>query len=474
MAEQADKHHFPGLIPHGNSTTRSAYFVTLFTALLALILILMLWIYTPAYVVLMQDPDSNTLAQVSSELQKNNIAYHYDSETGSVMVPERSLYHAKFVLGSRGIEQNVISTTVIDNARPGLESRGSQQTTTKYFALETELAKTISSINDIQWARVHLAIQDNGATAAENKSRASVFVRLQSGRALVESQLTSISHLVAASVPNLSVRNITIIDQAGNLLQATEDSQPSHGASMRYSYTRMLEQSYINKIESVLLPIFGERSVRVRVDADVTFQNVQQNDVQKNSGQPAHTIKKLSATVVVDNKRINNEAGQLVSSPRSKKELDKIESLVKETIGFDQQRGDRVNVFNEAFGRLSGISEQPSGFFTAHDKMYYLKVVLIATLGLIIIYLILKFLIQKIMEMSPINLMPETNKPEPLGAMVGLSDAEAGYKTPAIESDMSDEKSAYEAALLRTCQLINDNPAHVAKILKTWVRDNGR
>ena len=81
---------------------KSGYSVSLLTGIMALGLVFLLWINNPSYTLLVQNIDSATLVRVSTELQKNNIAYQYDSPTGSVLVPEQKLYHARFALASGG------------------------------------------------------------------------------------------------------------------------------------------------------------------------------------------------------------------------------------------------------------------------------------------------------------------------------------------------------------------------------------
>ncbi|WP_455375200.1 flagellar M-ring protein FliF C-terminal domain-containing protein [Kaarinaea lacus] len=479
MSEKSVNQQSSELSGRVHSHNSSAFFATLFTGVLALVLISLFWVYNPSYVVLIQKLDSETLARVSAELQKSNIAYQYDSQTGNILVPENSLYQAKFVLGTKGLEQSTLSRLLLDDEYQKHDVSGSQPVSqsvpTKYFALETELARTISSINNIQWARVHLAIDDKSATPGDNKSRASVFVRLARGRSLGESQITSISHLIAASVANLSTKNVTIIDQSGNLLKSTEDNAPGSTASMHYRYARILEQSYINELEGVLIPIFGESAVRVRVDANISFKESQQPSLPINQEQPSHSIKNISATVVVDNKLLNDNNGKLVSMARSRKELEKIEGLVKETIGFNEQRGDRVNVFNESFRALhETVDQENSGIFSEKNQLYYLKALIIAFFVLTLSYFVLRYLVQKVMEMKPVNLVPDTGA---AGAVnIPATSANNGGSIEAVQADIDVPKvmSTYEALLSKTRQQVNDNPAHVAKVIKSWVRDNGR
>ena len=447
------------------------YLAALFASLLALTLIVMFWVYSPSYVVFLQGLDASSLTTVTAELQKNNIAYRYESGTGEILVPEKSLYHAKFVLGSQGIESGGVSQKLLDVTNNETWNFANQKHPDANFLLESELAKTIASIDNIRWARVHLAIDKTGTATSKNNSRASVFVRLVPGRGLGESQIASIAHLVASSAANLSVENVTIIDQQGGLLKTSGETIPNIESSKQFSFARILEQSYINKIEKLLIPVFGKQSIKVRVDADIEFTGSDNSDSSNSNAKLSHQVKKLTTTVVVDYKYIKGDDGQWISIPRKKADLERVEKLIKDTVDFNEQRGDRIHIFNEAFGNFSKLQDQTSGFLAENSESYYLKVLLIAIFIVVVCYVLLRYLIQKIMEMKPLALAPEARDGDFAVANSDIADS----------SDLKDSQeekpvvvSTYEALLSRTRQQVNNNPAQVANVIKSWVRDNGR
>lgn len=474
MADQQDTSQLPRFIGKSGMGNKSTYIAALSTSILALVLILTLWIYNPPYVVLLQNLDASTMSQVSTVLKKNNIAFRYESQSGNIFVPEKSLYHAKFVLGSKGLESNSVSRLLLDTGTPIKPEQISAKHSTGHFALETELAKTIASIDNIQWARVHLAIDDGKSSTGKNNSRASVFVRLAPGRGLGESQIASISHLVASSAANLSAKNVTVIDQTGNLLKSSGDSVPNIASSMQYSYARMLEQSYINKLQDVLAPVFGAKSIRVQVDADIEFNEPETSSVSGNQNQPSHILKKLTTTIVVDNKLVKSDDGTWVSIPRRTTELERVERLVKDTIGFDRQRGDNVHVFNESFGNVYQAEGSQGSFLPEENNSYYLKVLLIALLGFAISYFVLRYLIQKFMEMKPLVLAPEAGAADFVNTDSAESENSDSINASEEPAEAPTVVSTYDALLSKTRQQVNENPAHVARVIKSWVRDNGR
>lgn len=474
MVEHSEFQQASGLADKDGTGGKTTYLAALFTSALALILILLLWIYTPAYVVLLQNNDSAAISTVTAELQQNNIAYRYESDSGEILVPEKSLYHAKFVLGSKGIESESVPRLLLDSSGSSGQNSVHTNRLSENFVLESELAKTIASIDNIQWARVHLAIDEQGANSSKNNSRASVFVRLMPGRGLGESQIASIAHLVASSAANLSVENVNLIDQAGNLLKSSGGVIPSGTSSTRFSYVRILEQSYINKLEEALAPIFGKKAIRVRVDADVKFISPENGGASETGKRTSHTINKLTTTVVVDNKHVKSDDGQWVSIPRRKAELERVEKLVKDTIDFDGQRGDRVHVFNESFGMISKLQSQKGGFIIRDDKSYYIKVLLIAVFVVAICYVLLRYFIQKIMEMKPLTLVPDAMSNDSVAGVTSFDKQERSGSEDGGEIDKTNLAGTYEALLSKTRQRVNDNPANVVNVIKSWVRDNGR
>src|SRR4029434_1970844 len=87
--------------------------------------------------------------------------------------------------------------------------------------LEGELARSIQALAAVQGARVHLALAKSTAFMREQpKASASVLLNLHPGRRLDDTQVSAVVHLVSNSVPGLSAKNVTVVDQNGSLLSA--------------------------------------------------------------------------------------------------------------------------------------------------------------------------------------------------------------------------------------------------------------
>ncbi len=143
--------------------------------------------------------------------------------------------------------------------------------------LEGELARSIQTLQAVQSARVHLALSQGSAFLREQaKPSASVLVHLYPGRTLDAMQVAAIVHLVSNSVPGLSTRNVSVVDQNGTLLSGEANAPGSGVDKAQLKYRNEMEQSYVQRIEAILVPIVGAGNVRAQVSADLDFSEIEQ------------------------------------------------------------------------------------------------------------------------------------------------------------------------------------------------------
>lgn len=144
-------------------------------------------------------------------------------------------------------------------------------------ALEGELARSVQSLSAVQSARVHLAIAKPSVFSREKQQPSvSVLLNLYPGRVLSVEQVSAIVHLMSSSVPSLPVKNVTVVDQNGNLLSTQNDGkQDSRFDAKQLEYIQELEENYIRRIEAILTPITGAVNVRAQVTADMDFSRIE-------------------------------------------------------------------------------------------------------------------------------------------------------------------------------------------------------
>ena len=211
-------------------------------------------------------------AAAFESLQKSGMAVEIDAATGSVSVPNDMYHQAKMVLASQGIPAT--STDGFAMIRDQQSMGTSQFIEQKRYqlAIEEELAHSISSIQAVQAARVHLAVPKQSVFVRNRvEPTASVILTLSQGRRLSDAQAQAVVHMVASSVPYLEAKNVSVVDQFGNLLANEDDSSGLGMSDKQLSYRNKLEKMYQQRIQSLLSPLVGINKLRAEVNADMDF-----------------------------------------------------------------------------------------------------------------------------------------------------------------------------------------------------------
>lgn len=237
-----------------------------------------LWSQTPSYRVLYSNLSVQDSAAVVESLQKAGIDYSLADGSGTVMVPESHVHEARLKLAGEGLPRgNGSGFDLLDRQKGGFGVSQFMENARYQRALEGELAMTITSINTVRSARVHLAIPKQTAFARNQKRpTASVMVDLYPGRSLNDAQAAAIGHMVAASIPNLDADQVTIVDQHGRLLTGRQGDEEMRLSGTQFEYRRQLEEYYIRRIEDIVTPIIGPGAVKAQVNADIDFTITEQ------------------------------------------------------------------------------------------------------------------------------------------------------------------------------------------------------
>ncbi len=230
-----------------------------------------MWSQTPDYRVLYGNLSDRDGGAVIAALQQMNVPYKF-AEGGALSVPAGQVHEVRLRLAGQGLPKGGLI---------GFEVMESQKFGTSQFAeqinyqrgLEGELARSIQALSSVQSARVHLALSRQTAFLREqSKPSASVILGIFPGRNLDPTQVSAVIHLVSNSVPDLQARNVSIVDQHGNLLSAPRTENASGVLEpTQIKYRHDLEQSYISRIEGILTPLTGATNVRAQVTADLDF-----------------------------------------------------------------------------------------------------------------------------------------------------------------------------------------------------------
>jgi flagellar M-ring protein FliF len=186
-------------------------------------------------------------------------------------------------------------------------------------------------------------------------------------------------------------------------------------------------------------------------------------------------VKRISAAVLIDGSYAKNEKGETVYQPRAKEELDRIGALVRSAIGFDQKRGDQVEVVNLRFAETPGSTiQEPTGFmsflqFTKEDMMRAIELAVMAILGLVVRPLVRRILTPE----SPKPAQAVAALPGAAGAAAAGADAAAlpTSKTALMIDKAQIQGQVHAESMKKVGELAERNPHETVAIVRQWLQD---
>ena len=250
-----------------------------FAAILALGIGVVIWSQETNYRPLISNLQDYNAKEIIDALEIKDIDYRINPTTGIVMVAEHEIHDARLALAAI-VAQNDdgIGLELLDKE----QSLGTSQfiESVRYRrGLEGELARTISSLRSVRNARVHLALPKQSVFVRDDREpRASVFLEIYGGKGLTKDQAEAIISLVAGSIPQLPIANVTLVDQKGNLLSKEEGKEEDLLATKQFEYTQKMENNLGQRVQRILEPVLGEENFRSEVSADVDFTLVEQTE----------------------------------------------------------------------------------------------------------------------------------------------------------------------------------------------------
>jgi len=510
-------------------------------ASVALGVAVVLWSRTPDYSMLYGRLSDAESAQVAASLDSAGIPYRIEQGSGAITVPADKVHEARLKLATHGLPRGDGSGFELLNEKQGFGTSQFMEQARYNRAIEGELARSITTLQSVESARVHLAIPKRSAFVRDrNKPQASVVLKLYAGARLDDERLAGIVHLVASSVEGLEADNVTVVDQDGRLLTANNGVHGMATSASQLAYTRKLEQGYIKRIEDILIPIVGEDGVRAQVVADIDFTSVESttesyqpdgravrseetleesttagaaagvpgaltnqpppagtlDDAASGGDQPkpvsstrratrnyemdrsiSHTrnvpggIRQLSVAVVVDYRDQTDVKGKNERVPLDADEIARITDLVKEAVGFSEERNDSITVSNIPFRAVDEVNEVfPK---TPIWQQPWVGGVVKQVLGAIFVLFLLFGVLRPVLRGLAMRPDPSASP----GAQGMLPPGLAGNPQVAGEDRLS--LSGQQVPLSPEQQfgmarsLIDNDPRRVAGVVKDWVSTDG-
>lgn len=527
---------------------------------------IVLWWRGPDWSLLYGNLSDGDAGNVVQALQTAGIEYKLDNSSGAIMVPAERVHDARLQLAAQGLPAGKSGGFAMIIKDPGFGTSQFMENARYQYALETELAQTISSLQAVQAARVQLALPPQSAFLSDHRSpSASVLLQLHAGRRLEPEQVSAIVHLVASSVPELDSDKVTVVDQEGRLLSAPKSGDAA-AAAEQFEAERRIEDTYAGHIEALLSPLVGEGRVRAQVTvdldqgaseqaseqykpdsavvrseqssqqvthagaasggipgaltnqppaggsivaanrpngapgaaaaapagapanaraagagaagtgtasgassangaapasapsnalpADTSQQSTRNYEIDRTvsyTRQPGGRIKRLTVAVLVDNLRSVGSDGKSTQRPLTQAEIDNVTKLVKDAVGFDQARGDSVNVVNEPFMQQTEVLTPQS--VPLWQRPWLLNIGRLVLGALVLVALALGVLRPLIKNLATQVLPP----PAPPAALT--------------EGRSPGPQLAYEQQVVQARNLVSQDPKRVAQVVKTWVAE---
>lgn len=209
------------------------------------------------------------------ELEAAQIPYQIDDARNEVKVPAAEVGRARMLLAEKGLPDGGSIGYEIFDKDSGLSSTRFDQDIRQLRALEGELVRTVSTLKPVENARVHLVLPKRELFSRDQQpASASVFLKLRGGHRLDEEQISAIQYLIAAAVPNLDPKHVSIVDQNGNLLASGRQDSSEPGSTGSANIDRMrtgYEQRTAMAIEDIVGKVVGYGKVRAHVSADINY-----------------------------------------------------------------------------------------------------------------------------------------------------------------------------------------------------------
>ncbi len=227
--------------------------------------------YAPLFTNLNQQDE----ASIISYLEQKKIDYKLANQT-TIEVPKEKVYKLRLELVAAGLPKHgVVGFEIFDKQSFG--TTNFVENINYIRALEGELTRTIDSIGEVKSSRVNLAIpKPTIFTEEQSPPTASVVLDLNSP--LSKRQIIAIQKLVAASVPKLTYKNVTILDSEGNLLSRNENEDEVLTAN-ELKYKSIVEKEYSQRIKNLLTPILGKGKFVASVDVELDLSKVKKTSV---------------------------------------------------------------------------------------------------------------------------------------------------------------------------------------------------
>ncbi|RKO68135.1 flagellar basal-body MS-ring/collar protein FliF [Desulfofundulus salinus] len=489
--------------------SRQVLFAAAAAGLLTTVIYLAVLIAQPAYAPLFTGLEPKQAGKIAEELKNMKIPYRLEDEGKTIAVPEGQVYNTRIQLASKGmLADSGAGLELFDRQKFGVTDF--EQQVNYQRALQEELRRTITSLDEVEQARVHLVLPRE-SLFLDNQVEPSASIALKLKGELKPEQVKGIMDLVVGSVQGMKPENVHIIDMEGNVLSdnlalADERARLARLSMEQYQVRRQYEKELETRIQQMLTRILGPNKAVAMVTADMDFdqrqvttttvqpgQTLSQQTITESgsgtgisgvpgtpSSQPGSTVPALTGgnsqyqkQQTITNYQLGSQQQTLVAAPGtlrrlsvavvlngnySAPQLQQVQDMVSAAVGLQQNRGDQINVSAMPFDtsyldQFRQETAQPPTMLASLKKYWPVAAGAAGLLmGLLLLILFIRRRRRRAYELEAVEEMPETP--------VVTGHVPAPEETPAQPG---------RAQQIR--DIAREKPAQVAEILKVWLKE---
>ena len=491
---------------------------------LASLLVMSLWLKAPDYQLLYANLSQEDAGAIVEKLKNQKIPYEVSNGGRTIRVASDMIHETRLQLAGEGLpEGSDVGLEMFEDTPLGMTDF--IQKINFQRALQGELTRTIKTLDAVAQVRVHLVIpKDNLFRKQKPKGKASITLKLKSGKSLSEGQIQGIVHLVSASVGSIEASNVVIVDVNGNLLSGGKE--PSEGAMMstsNFKHKLRVQKELQAKIIKMLEDALGSGKVIAKISTDLDFEQVErteeifdpdsqvvrsENQISESSvgsippggipgvqalvpsgedsgsgaGQAAQRNKSNAVFNYEINKevrRISKPVGEITKlsvavmidgtmagdpaeyQPRTPEEMAKYLQMVQSAVGFDAERGDVVQVENIQFDH-SQLDKEKAEMESAEQIDLALEVGKLVV-GLIFLIMFFTRVIRPIITWmtTTVEVIPQT---EQLG---GADNNPADEETKRL-TEMENQADKIRKSVN---EFVGQDPKYTAGVIRKWMRE---
>ena len=484
--------------------------------------------------------DTRDSAAIVDALERSHTPYELRADSSRILVPADQVARLRLTLARDGLPSGGSVGYEIFDRGDALTATQFQQEINLTRALEGELARSIRTIAGVRAARVHLVLPRHDPFQRDKgEAQASVLLTMTGAARLDREGVQAVINLISAAVPGLRANNIAIVDSRGNLLaRAGQPTDAAGNAQSADELRHATELRIARGVEELLERSLGVGHVRAEASVDLDVERMQEtqekydpdNQVPRSSqsvtdsshnteaappvsvqnnlpnadpgtaaagSQTAHQeettnyeigktvrtlirdqpqLRRLSVAVMVDDAEVRAPDGSVSMHPRTAEELARLTALVRSAVGYDEKRGDHVEVVSMRFTAPDSAAESATSRWFALDKADALRLAesgLLALIALLAIMLVARPVALRLAAAPAPKLAIAGG---PTGGTEDDPPVPSAGSDPRIEDAMVQvarvDGAVRAASVRRIAQLAEAHPEETLSMVRRWMLDH--